>query len=263
MVPGRRPDGLTVATLIECVGLRKVYAGPTGPLETLRNLTFSIAPGELISIIGPSGCGKSTLLRILCGLTPPSAGEVRIEGRTPDEARAARRFGFVFQEPVLLPWRRADANVRLPLDVLRTDRRQARAIPRHLLRLVGLGGFEANLPRQLSGGMQQRVAIARALSFDPAILLMDEPFGALDAITRDAMNVELLRVWKEMEKTIVFVTHSLSEAVFLSHRVFVMSSRPGEIKRTLVVDLPFPRDRTTRRDPRFHELSNELLQELE
>ncbi len=257
--PQRHPD---VPSLIECVGLSKVYTSAGGRLEVLRDLTFSIEAGEIVTIIGPSGCGKSTLLKIFCGLVAPTSGDVWIEGRTPDAARAARRFGFVFQEPVLLPWRRADANVRLPLDVLGVDREHARRTPGRLLELVGLGGFEAHLPRQLSGGMQQRVAIARALSFDPAILLMDEPFGALDAITRDAMNVELLRIWKETQKTIIFVTHSLSEAVFLSHRVFAMSTRPGEIKRVISVDLPFPRDRATRRDPHFHELSSELLGEI-
>ena len=252
-----------MAALIESSRLTKQYAGPQGQLPVLRELTFSIDAGEIISIIGPSGCGKSTLLKIIAGLVPYSAGDLRIDGRTPDEARRSRAFGFVFQEPVLLPWRNAQGNVRLPLDVLGRSAEEREERSRALLRLVGLADFTRHLPRQLSGGMQQRVAIARALSFDPAILLMDEPFGALDALTRDVMNVELLRIWAETRKTILFVTHSLSEAVFLSHRVFVMSPRPAEIKTTLVVDLPFPRDKRTRADVRFHELSSALLGDLE
>ncbi len=251
-----------MGTLIESVGLTKAYAHPRGQVEVLSNLAFAIDAGEIVSIIGPSGCGKSTLLRIICGLTSPSAGRIRIGDRTPDEARRDRAFGFVFQEPVLLPWRDARANVRLPLDVVGYGKDDRKRIPQSLLQLVGLADFTHHLPLELSGGMQQRVAIARALSFDPAILLMDEPFGALDALTRDALNVELLRIWEEMRKTIVFVTHSLTEAVFLSHRVLVMSSRPAEIKRTLVIDLPFPRDRRTRTDPRFHRLTGELMEEL-
>jgi NitT/TauT family transport system ATP-binding protein len=252
-----------MAPLIECAELTKVYEGYQGRLEVLRELTFAVDAGEIVSIIGPSGCGKSTLLKILVGLTPATSGTIRIGGRAPEEARRARQFGFVFQEPVLLPWRDALGNVRLPLDVLRRDPAEASATSSRLLELVGLHGFGGHLPRQLSGGMQQRVAIARALSFDPAILLMDEPFGALDAITRDAMNVELLRIWKEMKKTILFITHSLTEAVFLSHRVFVMSVRPAQIKRTLVIDLPFPRDGRTRADVRFHQLTSDLREELE
>ena len=252
-----------MAALIESSRLTKHYTGPQGQLPVLRELTFSIDAGEIVSIIGPSGCGKSTLLKLIAGLVPYSAGELRIDGRTPDEARRSRAFGFVFQEPVLLPWRNAEANVRLPLDVLGRDPEERTQQSRALLGLVGLSDFTRHLPRQLSGGMQQRVAIARALSFDPAILLMDEPFGALDALTRDVMNVELLRIWAETRKTILFVTHSLSEAVFLSHRVFVMSPRPAEIKKILVVDLPFPRDKRTRADVHFHALSSELLEELE
>lgn len=252
-----------MSTLIECVNLNKSYNTRTGRLEVLRNLSFSVEEGEIVSIIGASGCGKSTLLKLICGLMAPSSGEISVAGQTPNEARARRAFGYVFQEPVLLPWRTAEANVRLPLDVLGVSRRDADRDTSRLLDVVGLGEFGKSLPRQLSGGMQQRVAIARALSFNPMILLMDEPFGALDAITRDAMNVELLRIWKEMGKTIVFITHSLSEAVFLSHRVFVMSVRPGSIKRVLDVDLPFPRDRETRAQTRFHELSTQLLKDIE
>jgi NitT/TauT family transport system ATP-binding protein len=249
--------------LIECAKLNKSYTTATGRLEVLRDVNFTVGAGEIVSIIGASGCGKSTLLKLICGLIAPSSGEIRVEGETPDEARARRAFGYVFQEPVLLPWRTAEENIRLPLDVLGVSRREAVRDTSRLLEIVGLGDFGKSLPRQLSGGMQQRVAIARALSFNPVILLMDEPFGALDAITRDAMNVELLRIWKEMNKTIVFITHSLSEAVFLSHRVFVMSARPGVIKRVLEVDLPFPRDRQTRAETKFHALSTELLRELE
>jgi NitT/TauT family transport system ATP-binding protein len=252
-----------VPPFINSLRLTKAYQSQQGRLEVLRDLTFSVESGEIISIIGPSGCGKSTLLKILAGLMPATAGTVTVDGRTPEEARRARQFGFVFQEPVLLPWRNAEANIRLPLDVLRRDRADAQERSSRLLELVGLRHFGGHLPRELSGGMQQRIAIARALSFDPGILLMDEPFGALDALTRDAMNVELLQIWKEMRKTILFITHSLTEAVFLSHRVFVMSSRPAQIKRTLVIDLPFPRDSKTRADVRFHQLTSELREELE
>ena len=252
-----------MSALIECVHLSKSYTMPNGQLEVLRDVNFSIEAGQIVSIIGASGCGKSTLLKLICGLIRPSSGEIRVDGRTPNEARARRAFGYVFQEPVLLPWRTAAENVRLLLDVLRVSRADAERDTARLLEVVDLRDFGGSLPRQLSGGMQQRVAIARALSFNPEILLMDEPFGALDAITRDAMNVELLRIWKEMKKTIVFITHSLSEAVFLSQRVFVMSPRPGVIKRVLDVDLPYPRGRRTRAETRFHQLSTELLSELE
>jgi NitT/TauT family transport system ATP-binding protein len=252
-----------MSALIECVDLNKSYDTPNGHLEVLRDVSFTVNAGEIVSIIGPSGCGKSTLLKLISGLVPPSSGQIRVAGKTPDQARASRAFGYVFQEPVLLPWRTAAENVRLPLDVLEVPRRDADRDTARLLNMIGLGDFGKSVPRQLSGGMQQRVAIARALSFNPVILLMDEPFGALDAITRDAMNVELLRIWKEMGKTIVFITHSLSEAVFLSHRVFIMSGRPGLIKRVLEVDLPFPRDRQTRTETKFHELSTQLLRDIE
>jgi NitT/TauT family transport system ATP-binding protein len=205
----------------------------------LEDIDFSVADGEFVSIVGPSGCGKSTLLKILAGLLPASQGEAELRGSPIDGPR--RDIGVVFQSPVLFPWRSVLGNVLLPADVqaLGRDRLKGRALD--LLDLVGLTGFEHRYPWQLSGGMQQRVALVRALIHDPALLLMDEPFGALDALTRETMNVELQRIWLERRKTVVFITHSTSEAVFLGDRVIVMTPRPGRIRDVLAVDLPRPR----------------------
>jgi NitT/TauT family transport system ATP-binding protein len=213
-------------------------SGATGVLA-LSNISFSIADKEFISIVGPSGCGKSTLLKILAGLLPPSEGQASLNG-TP--IRGARRdIGVVFQTPVLFPWRTVLGNVLLPADVQGLDKEKMRKRAMDLIRLVGLEGFENRYPRELSGGMQQRVGIIRALIHDPAILLMDEPFGALDAMTRETMNVELQRIWMESGKTVLFITHSTSEAVFLADRVIVMTARPGKIGDVFDVDLPRPR----------------------
>ena len=205
----------------------------------LEDIDFSVDDGEFVSIVGPSGCGKSTLLKILAGLLPASQGEAELRGTPIDGPR--RDIGVVFQSPVLFPWRSVLGNVLLPADVqgLGRDRLKDRALD--LIGLVGLTGFEHRYPWQLSGGMQQRVALVRALIHDPALLLMDEPFGALDALTRETMNVELQRIWLERRKTVVFITHSTSEAVFLGDRVIVMTPRPGRVRDVLEVDLPRPR----------------------
>src|SRR5437879_4238555 len=213
--------------------LGMTYEAQSGPVEALRDITFGVGRGEFVSLVGPSGCGKSTLLRIVAGLRSPTAGDVTVDGRP--VTRPIAQVGMVFQAPVLLKWRTVLDNVLLPAELAGLEAKRYRDRAHELLQLVGLGGFEAKLPRELSGGMQQRASLCRALLLDPPLLLMDEPFGALDAMTRDEMNLELLRVWGqgsgEERKTIVFVTHSIPEAVFLADRVIVMTSRPGRLGR--------------------------------
>lgn len=222
-----------------------------GGLVALENIHLEVSRGEFVSLLGPSGCGKSTLLRIIADLTEPSQGEVRVNGQTAHAARRKRDYGMVFQQATLYDWRTVLKNVELPLEVMGYARalREARALA--MLKLVQLEAFAKHYPWQLSGGMQQRVALARALAFEPSILLMDEPFGALDEMTREQMQLELLRLWRETRTTVVFVTHSIPEAVFLSTRVVVMSPRPGRIVGQIAIDLPQPRNFETREDPRF------------
>ena len=220
----------------------------------LASIDLDVYPGEFVSLIGPSGCGKSTLLRIIGDLVEPSEGQVRVNGKPAHQARLDRDYGIVFQDPVLYDWRTVARNIALPLEMLGWDRARRGARVREMLELVELTGFEDHHPWQLSGGMQQRVSIARALSFEPALLLMDEPFGALDEMTRERLNLELLRIWERTGSTIVFVTHSIPEAVFLSTRVVVMSARPGRIVGVVEVDLPRPRGVETREAQRFFEL---------
>jgi NitT/TauT family transport system ATP-binding protein len=220
----------------------------------LRDVSLAIECQQFVSIIGPSGCGKSTLLRLVGDLVEPSAGTVTVNGKLPRRARLDRDYGIVFQTPVLYEWRTVLENIRLPLEVTSRPRAEREERPRSLLRLVGLEGFENHYPWQLSGGMQQRVAIARALVLNPSILLMDEPFGALDEMTRERLNLELLGAWSETSSTVLFVTHSIAEAVFLSSRVVVMSPRPGRIERVVEIDLPRPRADKTRELPRFFDL---------
>jgi NitT/TauT family transport system ATP-binding protein len=230
--------------------------------HALDEVTLDLKPGELVSLIGPSGCGKSTLLRVIGNLVEPTSGTVEVGGKTARQARLDHDYGMVFQEAVLFDWRSVAKNVGLPLELLGWERRRRTERVQEMLDLVELTGFEKHHPWQLSGGMQMRVAIARALSFDPGLLLMDEPFGALDEMTRERLNLELLRIWEAAGSTIVFVTHSISEAVFLSTRVVVMSPRPGRIAGIVDVDLPQPRSGDTREDPRFFEKVTEVRELL-
>jgi len=220
-------------------GIRHVYHGAQGELLALDGIGLTVGQGEFVAIVGPSGCGKSTLLRILGGLLAPAEGQVHLDGQPLLSPR--RQVGFVFQSVNLMPWRTGLHNVTLPLEVARVPQPDAERRARELLALVGLAGFEAVYPRELSGGMAQRVAIARALVADPEVLLLDEPFGALDALSREQMNVELLRIWQARRVTAVMVTHDLQEAVFLADRVLVMSPRPGRICADVAVNLPRPR----------------------
>jgi NitT/TauT family transport system ATP-binding protein len=209
------------------------------PVEAIKDLSFGVAEGEFLSILGPSGAGKTTLLKIVAGLVPPSKGAVWVQGTPVDGP--IQDFGMVFQNPVLLPWRTALQNVMLPIELLHSDRKDSRTKARELLALVGLDGFEDRRPHELSGGMQQRVALCRALIHDPAILLMDEPFGSLDELTRESLNDYLLRLWEAARKTVMFVTHSVSEAVYLSDRVAVLTPRPARLAGMVRIDLPRPR----------------------
>ena len=222
-----------------------------GDVLALDGVDLDVQPREFVSLIGPSGCGKSTLLRIVGDLVQPTGGEVVVNGKSAHQARLDRDYGIVFQDAVLYDWRTVAKNITLPLELMGWDRRRREAAVQELLELVELSGFEKHHPWQLSGGMQQRVSIARALSFSPALLLMDEPFGALDEMTRERLNTELLRIWQETFSTIVFVTHSIAEAVFLSTRVVVMSARPGRIAGIVDVELPQPRTVETREQPEF------------
>jgi len=233
-----------------------------GETTALQGIELEFEAGEFISLIGPSGCGKSTLLRIIGDLIQPTSGTATVNGKPARRARIDRDYGIVFQDAVLYDWRTVAKNIALPLELARWDRRRRQAKVREMLDLVELSGFENHHPWQLSGGMQQRVAIARALSFDPALLLMDEPFGALDEMTRERLNLELLRIWEASGSTVVFVTHSIAEAVFLSTRVVVMSPRPGRISDVIPIDLPQPRTAATREEPRFFELVTQVREAL-
>ena len=245
--------------VVSLSGVSKTFHGGT---IALQGIDLEIDPGELVSLIGPSGCGKSTLLRIMGDLIQPSAGTVVVNGKSARQARIDRDYGIVFQDPVLYDWRTVARNIALPLELGGWDRRRRQQRVREMLELVELTGFGEHHPWQLSGGMQQRVSIARALSFDPALLLMDEPFGALDEMTRERLNMELLQIWQRSRSTIVFVTHSIAEAVFLSTRVVVMSARPGQISEVVAIDLPQPRTAVTREQPRFFELVTQVREGL-
>ncbi len=233
-------------------GVTKTF--PKGNVTALQEIDLEIEPGEFVSLIGPSGCGKSTLLRVIGDLIQPSAGSVDVNGKAAHQARLDHDYGIVFQDSVLFDWRTVAKNIALPLEMLDWNRAKRKDRVEEMMRLVELQGFGDHHPWQLSGGMQMRVAIARALAFEPPLLLMDEPFGALDEMTRERLNIELLGIWRRMESTVVFVTHSISEAVFLSTRVVVMSPRPGRIAGVVDIDLPQPRTVDTREDPHFFEL---------
>jgi NitT/TauT family transport system ATP-binding protein len=246
--------------VVALAGVTKQF-GKDG-VTALQEVDLEIQPGEFISLIGPSGCGKSTLLRVVGDLIQPTAGTVEVNGKTAAQARADRDYGIVFQDSVLFDWRTVAKNIGLPLELAGWSRERRKERVQEMLDLVELSGFESHHPWQLSGGMQQRVSIARALSFDPALLLMDEPFGALDEMTRERLNLELLRIWQASGSTVIFVTHSISEAVFLSTRVVVMSPRPGRITGIVDVDLPQPRTGRTREEPHFAELIRDVRQTL-
>ena len=262
--PVRAPGG--AGPVVDLRAVSKVFAaagrGAVRPVEALAGIDLAIERGEFVSLIGPSGCGKSTLLRVIGDLTPATTGTVTVNGKAADRARRDRDYGMVFQAPVLFDWRTVQKNVELPLEIIGRPRGEREARAREMLDLVELAEFTGHHPWQLSGGMQQRVAIARALALDPAILLMDEPFGALDEMTRERMNLELLRIWERTGTTVVFVTHSLPEAVFLSTRVVVMSARPGRITDVVPVDLPRSRGVETRELERYFELVTRVRESL-
>jgi NitT/TauT family transport system ATP-binding protein len=239
-----------------------VYAAADAPVRALHEVDLSISQGEFVSLIGPSGCGKTTLLRVIADLEQISEGEVLVNGMTPREARLQRAYGYVFQAPALFPWRTVLANVMLPLQIQGRDKRSCESIAREQLGRVGLSGFERKYPWQLSGGMQQRVSIARALGFEPQLLMMDEPFGALDEITRDGLNDRLQQLWQRERRTVVFVTHSIAEAVYLSTRIVVMSPRPGRILKVIESTLPDRRTLDMRDTPEFMALAHEVREGL-
>ena len=231
-----------MSTSIDINNLCLTFETQTEPVHALSDINLQVNSGDFVSLIGPSGCGKTTLLRVIADLEKPTSGTITVEGKSPHEARVDRSYGYVFQTPALLPWRNIESNIHLPLEMSGYSKDEQKKLSQQYLSLVSLIGFEKKYPWQLSGGMQQRVSIARALSFNPDMLLMDEPFGALDEITRDRLNEELLHLWEKTQKTVVFVTHSIPEAVFLSSKIVVMSARPGKIIN--VIDTNFPKDRT-------------------
>ncbi len=270
-VPAPAGDGATgiaadraraAAPVVTARGLSLTVQTNDGPVYALKDVDLDIAAGEFVSLIGPSGCGKTTLLRVIADLEQATAGTIRVNGLDPDAARRQRQYGYVFQAPGLFPWRTVEKNVMLPLEIFGLPAAERRARAAKNLELVNLKGFEKKYPWQLSGGMQQRASIARALSFDPALLLMDEPFGALDEIVRDKLNGQLLALWAATGKTVVFVTHSIPEAVFLSTKIVVMSPRPGRIID--VIDCDFPRDRTLdiRETPEFLAVAHRVREGL-
>ena len=248
----------TKIPVVSLKNLTKTFnQGQANETVALQDVNLDIFPGEFVSLIGPTGCGKSTLLRLVGDLLKPTSGEVIVNGKTAVQARLEQDYGIVFQAPILYDWRTVSENVQLPLELRNVSQEERRERAKEMLELVELAGFADHYPWQLSGGMQQRAAIARALVMKPKLLLMDEPFGALDEMTRERMNVELHRIWQQTQSTIIFVTHSIAEAVYLSNRVAVMSARPGRIMRIIDIDLPQQRSNDTRNDPRFFALVGE------
>ena len=236
--------------------------GASSQVHALKQINLQVEKNEFISLIGPSGCGKSTLLRVVGDLVQPSAGAATVNGKSARQARLDQDYGIVFQAATLYDWRTVAKNVQLPLELMQYSRAEKERLTQAMLALVELSDFAAHYPWQLSGGMQQRVAIARALAFEPSILLMDEPFGALDEMTRERLNLELLNIWRKTETTVLFVTHSITEAVFLSTRVMVMSARPGRLTADIAIDLPQPRNTETRSSVRFFELETTVRKAL-
>ncbi len=259
--PTREPGDLSDAISVD--GVSKFFdLDRRRKFQALSGVSFHIRAGEFCTLIGPSGCGKSTLLRLMAGLIEPTEGRILVGSTTPSAARAARKFGFVFQDAVLLPWRSALENVELPMAIAGVVKKHRRERARELLELVGLADFQDTRPAQLSGGMARRVAIARALGLNPRIIMLDEPFGALDEITRQRMNVELQRIWSAERCTAVLVTHNVGEAVFLSDRVLVMAANPGRVVAERVIDLPRPRTLEMLADQRFFQHTTELSKML-
>jgi len=248
--------------IIDVQGVSKLFRVGKTDAIALQDANLQVTEGQFVSLIGPSGCGKTTLMRLVADLIEPTSGRITVAGKTPKEARAAREYGYVFQAPALYDWRNVINNVMLPLEIMGYSKAERRTRAEEMLQMVGLENFHRSYPWQLSGGMQQRVSIARALAFDPKLLLMDEPFGALDEITRETMNFELLRLWRQTGKTVVFVTHSIAEAVFLSSHIVVMTARPGKIREVIEVDLPYPRDSETRETEGFFELTTRVREAL-
>jgi NitT/TauT family transport system ATP-binding protein len=246
----------TSSYAIEVEHLNKTFGSQSGQIVALDDINFTVRENEFISIVGPSGCGKSTLLKIFAGLIQQTSGTAKLRGIPIEGPR--RDIGVVFQSPVLFPWRTVRENVLLPIDVLKLSRRDYEASAAALLKMAGLQGFENNYPTELSGGMQQRVGLVRALIHEPAILLMDEPFGALDALTRETMNLELQRIWSERKRTVIFITHSISEAIFLGDRVLVMTPRPGRLSVDMTIDLPRPRTLEMMATKEFGEYATEI-----
>ncbi len=253
---------MTQETVIAARNLDLTFQTANGPVHALKGVDLEIGKGEFVSFIGPSGCGKTTFLRVTAGLEHPTGGEIVVNGMTPDEARRSRAYGYVFQAAGLYPWRTITGNVRLPLEIMGYSKERMAERVSHVLEMVELSGFEKMFPWQLSGGMQQRASIARALAFDADILLMDEPFGALDEIVRDHLNEQLLSLWLKTGKTIGFVTHSIPEAVYLSNRIVVMSPRPGRISDVIVSTLPSERPLDIRDTPEFAALANRVREGL-
>ena len=247
---------------MNAVSLKGVSKQFDAGVVALDGIDLDVEPGEFISLIGPSGCGKSTLLRIIGDLTKPTAGTAQVNGKPAERARRDHEYGIVFQDAVLYDWRTVSKNIALPLELARWDRRRRADKVKEMLELVELNGFEDHYPWQLSGGMQQRVSIARALGFEPKLLMMDEPFGALDEITRDRLNEQLLRLWSREKRTVVFVTHSIAEAVYLSTRIVVMSPRPGRVTKQIVSTLPEVRDLGMRDTSEFIAIAHEVREAL-
>jgi NitT/TauT family transport system ATP-binding protein len=254
--------GLALTTVVSANGLGLTFSTRDGDVVALSDVNLDIGKGEFVSFIGPSGCGKTTLLRVIADLEQPTAGTITVNGMTPAEARLTRAYGYVFQAPALYPWRSIEKNVALPLEIMGFSRSEQQSRIERTLELVNLQGFEKKFPWQLSGGMQQRASIARALSFDADLLLMDEPFGALDEIVRDHLNSELLKLWAETKKTIAFVTHSIPEAVYLSTKIVVMSPRPGRVTDVIESDLPAERPLDIRETPEFLKLAARVREGL-
>ncbi|WP_051631342.1 ABC transporter ATP-binding protein [Afifella pfennigii] len=249
-------------SVIAITDLSLTFQTADGPVHALQDIDLSVDRGEFVSLIGPSGCGKTTLLRVIADLEQPTSGEIAVNGVSPDAARRARAYGYVFQAAALYPWRSIASNVALPLEIMGLSKAERSERVKRNLELVNLTGFERKYPWQLSGGMQQRASIARALAVEPDLLLMDEPFGALDEIVRDHLNEQLLQLWAKTHKTIVFVTHSIPEAVFLSTKIVVMSPRPGRVYDVIDCDLPGERTLDIRETPEFLEIAHRVREGL-